>query len=356
MAGPSLTPEQIEETRLSLERHGGNVSKVARELGLTRSTIQNRVNRVRAASSWENARTPVEKPKYRGVPWSWQQKSETLPSGNLHTSVDLCPPSPSGFLGKDQSADEPDAAIRVCVIGDLHVSPGQDLNRIRWIARHIKETKPDHIVQIGDWASFDSVSQHDPIGSIKARHRPSLRQDLECLHESLGVFDSELGPSTIPRLITLGNHEQRVARYEELRSELEDSLWLQVLQSFAQFRWKTFDYGQVAFIGGVGFTHVPFNRIGKPHSSPNIMANNLAHDLVKGHSHVATYLTLPKIGEGQGVTLIDVGTSLPHGHIEPYAKLSQTGWFWGVHDVIIRNGRIDDFARISMKSLEARYA
>jgi hypothetical protein len=68
------------------------------------------------------------------------------------------------------------------------------------------------------------------------------------------------------------------------------------------------------------------------------------------------YSSIPKIGENVGVTLIDVGTSLPHGHVENYAKLSQTGWWWGIHDVIIRNGRIDDFARVSMKTLEARYA
>jgi hypothetical protein len=311
---------------------GQNPTEVARSVGVRRESVR-QYSKVLAASSRENARTPVQKPRYR-VPYV---------KGN-----EACVSKPAN--------DETQEALRVCVIGDLHVSPGQDLSRIRWIARHIKETKPDHIVQIGDWASFDSVSQHDPIGSIKSNRRPSLRQDMECLHESLAVFDRELGPSTTPRLITLGNHEQRVARYEQLRSELEDSLWTEVLQSFAQFRWKTFEYGEVAFIGGCGFVHTPMNRIGKPHSSPNIMVNNLSHDLIKGHSHVATYLTAPKIGNGTGVTLIDVGTSLPHGHVEPYAKLSQTSWWWGLHDVIIRNGRIDDFARISMKSLEARYA
>jgi hypothetical protein len=310
---------------------GQSPTEVARSVGVRRESVR-QYSKVRAASSRENARTPVEKPKYRGVPWSWQQKSEPLPSGH---------------------ADE---AIRVCVIGDLHVSPGQDLSRIRWIARHIKETKPDHIVQIGDWASFDSVSTHDPIGSIKAKHRPSLRQDIECLRESLHLFDRELGPGTTPRTITLGNHEDRVRKYQEFRSELEGAVWEEVQETFAQFRWKTHDFGKVVFLGGVGFVHVPLNVIGKPHSSPNIIGNNLAHDLIRGHSHRAMYSTIPKIGENKGVTLIDVGTSLPHGHVEPYAKLSQTGWYYGIHDVIIRNGRIDDFARISMKSLEARYA
>lgn len=316
------TPAQRAEIERRLGE-GESPTEIARDMGLRRESIR-QYGKWRL-SARENARTPVEKPRIR-VPY------------------------------RTAAPAQDDDAIRVCVIGDLHVAPGQDLSRIKWIARHIKETKPDHIVQIGDWASFDSVSTHDPIGSVKAKHRPSLRQDIEALHESLELFDRELGPSAIPRIVTLGNHEDRVRKYQELRAELEDSVWLDVLQEFARFRWQTFDFGKVVFIGGVGFVHVPINRIGKPHSSPNIMANNLAHDLIKGHSHIATYLTIPKIGEDKGVTLIDVGTSLPHGHVESYAKLSQTGWYWGIHDVIIRNGRIDDFARISMRTLEARYA
>jgi hypothetical protein len=328
----ALSPEQVAATQLAMTKHGDNKAAIARELGLTRSAVQNRIERLLAASSQENARTPVGKPRIR-VPYR-----TAVDAPKVHTSV------------------ESDEAIRVCVIGDLHVAPGQDLSRLRWIARHIRETQPDHIVQIGDWASFDSVSTHDPIGSIKANRRPSLRQDFENLSESLHLFDRELGPSTIPRTITLGNHETRVARYEDLRSELEGSVWADVLQEFARYRWRTYDFGRVAFIGGVGFVHVPLNVIGKPHSSPNIMGNNLAHDLVKGHSHRATYQTFSKIGEDRGVTLIDVGTSLPHGHVENYAKLSQTGWYWGVHSLTIRNGRIDDFSRISMQTLQAKYA
>jgi hypothetical protein len=326
-----------EAQRAEIERRlgaGESPTDIARLMGLRRESIRQH-GKVRAASSRENARTPVGKPKYRGVPWGWQKRAE---EPELHTSV------------------EPDEAIRVCVIGDLHVSPGQDLSRLKWIARHIGETQPDRIVQIGDWASFDSVSTHDPIGSLKAKIRPSLREDVDCLRESLALFARELGPGAFFKTLTLGNHEDRVRRYQDLRAELDDSIWSDVLGIFAQYGWKTHDFGKVTFIGGVGFVHVPLNVIGKPHSSPNIMGNNLAHDLVKGHSHRATYQTFSKIGEDRGVMLIDVGTSLAHGHVENYAKLSQTGWYWGLHDVTIRNGRIDDFARVSMRTLEARYA
>lgn len=324
------SPAQLNDVTRRLMA-GETPAQISRAMGLRRESIR---LYGKGLSARENARTPVEKPRIR-VPY---RTVAAEPTNNA----------------KWQS----DEAIRVCVIGDLHVAPGQDLSRLKWIAAHINETKPDHIIQIGDWASFDSVSSHDPIGSVKAKHRPSLRQDIEALHDSLSVFERSLSAEArrTPKSITLGNHEDRVRRYQDLRAELEDSLWIEVLQEFARYGWKTHDYGKVIFLGGVGFVHVPLNRIGKPHSSPNIMANNLAHDLIKGHSHIPTYLSLPKIGYDQGVTLIDVGTSLPHGHVESYAKLSQTGWWWGIHDVIIRNGRIDDFARISMRTLEGRYA
>ena len=37
---------------------------------------------------------------------------------------------------------------KVCVIGDLHDAPGISKERLRWLGKHIRNTKPDHVVQI----------------------------------------------------------------------------------------------------------------------------------------------------------------------------------------------------------------
>jgi hypothetical protein len=254
-------------------------------------------------------------------------------------------------------AAEPEReSLRVCVIGDLHVCPGQDLTRLKLIARHIGETQPDRIVQIGDWADFDSVSTHDPLGSIKANNRPTLAQDIYSLEDSLTVFDRELGPSAIPRDVTLGNHEDRVRKYEHMRAELEDSVWLNVLNAFARFRWQTHDFGKVIFLGGVGFVHVPLNVMGKPYGSPNIVLNDLTYDLVRGHSHKINYVGKSKIGHNNKVSMYDVGTSYINGQIKDYAKLGVTGWWYGIHDMTIRDGRVEDINRISMRTLEESYS
>ena len=47
---------------------------------------------------------------------------------------------------------------KVLVIGDTHDSPDIPKDRFYWIGKHIKNTKPDYVVQIGDFGSFDSLS------------------------------------------------------------------------------------------------------------------------------------------------------------------------------------------------------
>jgi len=40
---------------------------------------------------------------------------------------------------------------KVCVIPDAHDGPNIPKDRFRWIGKHIKKTKPNHVVQIGDF-------------------------------------------------------------------------------------------------------------------------------------------------------------------------------------------------------------
>ena len=47
---------------------------------------------------------------------------------------------------------------KVLVIGDIHDSPKIPQDRLTWIGKYAKKTKPDYIIQIGDFGSFDSLS------------------------------------------------------------------------------------------------------------------------------------------------------------------------------------------------------
>ena len=50
---------------------------------------------------------------------------------------------------------------KTIVIGDEHVAPGQNLRRADWLGRFINDVKPNRVVHIGDFGTFDSLSAWD---------------------------------------------------------------------------------------------------------------------------------------------------------------------------------------------------
>ena len=88
--------------------------------------------------------------------------------------------------------------------------------------------------------------------------------------------------------------------------------------------------------------------------SENAIARDAMHDVVYGHTHKRLDKTFPKMGN-QKVTIINLGTSLPEGHIEEYAKHSLTGWSYGVYDIQIKDGKIYETTWIPMGNLLMKY-
>jgi hypothetical protein len=253
----------------------------------------------------------------------------------------------------------PDGPIyRVTAIGDLHDAPGQRKDRFRWIGQHIAETKPDRVVQIGDWGTFDSMGTHDAPGSRKSMEHPSFAQDLESLEESMAAMSAGMGEFDCPRDITFGNHEERVWRAANGDPKRLGDAPLRVEQVFARWGWKSRLYGEYLFIGGVGFTHCPKNQIGKEYAGKrpeNVIGNELIFSLVYGHTHKRGFWTFPKIGPQRRVDLLNLGSGMEHGHVENYAKMSTTGWSWGLYDLTIQSGQIISDRFTSMLELSQRY-
>jgi hypothetical protein len=253
----------------------------------------------------------------------------------------------------------PDGPIyRVVAIGDLHDSPGQRKDRFRWIGQHIAESKPDRVVQIGDWGTFDSMSMHDAPGSRRSNEKPAFTQDLESLEESIAALADGMGEYECPRDITFGNHEGRVWRAANGDPKRLGDAPLRVEQTFARWNWKSRLYGEYLFIGGVGFTHCPKNQIGKEYAGKrpeNIIGNDLVFSLVYGHTHKRGFWTFPKIGPQQRVNICNLGSAMEHGHVEDYARLSTTGWSWGVYDLTIQAGVIISDKFTSMLELAQKY-
>lgn len=248
--------------------------------------------------------------------------------------------------------------IRVCAIGDTHDSPTLPKDRFKWFGRHIAKTRPDKVVQIGDFGDFHSCSSHEPIGSLSAALKPSYRRDLESLEEALGLIHKEISGSGIPLHVVEGNHEDRVYRFQDLHPEA-DGMFVSALHDvFARYDWRTKPYGEFLFIGGVGFVHAPKTIMGRAYGGKNSeqqIGNDALFSIVWGHTHRSVFKQVPKIGPSQHIEVLNLGSAMPQGYIASYAGTATTGWTYGIYDLELRGGHIVGHRFIGMDSLREMY-
>lgn len=250
--------------------------------------------------------------------------------------------------------------VKVCVIGDLHDDPRlEDKSRFLWIGRWIAEQAPDYIVQIGDWGTFDSMSTHQERGSTEERFLPSWTQDIESFYESIATMEKGIQSRDVKRMVTEGNHETRVSRYENKNPNLGNTLSGQWKGALREHGWNIRPFGEYYFIERVGFVHHMINGVGKAFGGKTgnqRAGNDLTFSVFHGHDHKREIVSLAKIGPTPEVSVVSVGCGLPWGWVEDYAKLSMTGWWWGVTSTTIQDGVITGLNFTSMLELEASFS
>ena len=244
---------------------------------------------------------------------------------------------------------------KVIVLPDLHDSPDIPKDRFRWIGRYLTKEQPDAVINIGDTADMESLCSHVKNETFHGKFKPSYIKDVASLNEALGILYRNYKPKNKPIMhVTLGNHEHRAWTYADANPEMygmQDYL----TKVFENNGWSWSKYGEYYNYSGVDFTHVPFNSMGRPTSSLNQIANKSNNDVVFGHTHRFDYLTAPKFGPNRKVTVVNVGCGLPWGHVQNYAKLSSTGWWWGVVKLTIYKNRIESCHHKPMFELEKEF-
>ena len=315
---------------------GGNAHKAALSMRMPRSTFRDRMNMARM----------------EGL--ILEQEDETLEASSLEVKKIYLKPTYKIF----QRPKYQDVNERILAIGDSHDGPDiSSKDRFYAMGRYAAENEVTKIVQIGDFCSMDSMSSHDPNWTIKGQQKPSFNEDVESFRLALEAFDAGLGSAVIDKHVTLGNHEDRISRFVNNTPEVSEMLFEKIYEILDAFGWTYSPYGEFFFIGDVGFTHVPLNQMGKPYggmNSENAIARDSLHDVVYGHTHKRVDKTFPKIGHDH-ITIINLGCSLPEGHIEDYARHSVTGWSYGVYDLGIQGGKIKEHTWIPMDVLMRDY-
>ena len=117
------------------------------------------------------------------------------------------------------------------VIGDAHSQPEIPNDRFDWLGSFIMDLKPDVIVQMGDWASMDSLSSYDK--GKKAHEGKRYLKDIDHAYDALKRTFAPLEKYNKmraknkkeqykPKVYHLvGNHEHRITKAGESSAEFD---------------------------------------------------------------------------------------------------------------------------------------
>ena len=249
--------------------------------------------------------------------------------------------------------------LRVLAIGDSHDHPGiPDKSRFSLMGRYAAQEQPDVIVHIGDFLDLHSLCSHTREDTYAGKGKPSFQQDIDSAAEAMAAFEAELPAGYRPRKhITLGNHEDRAWRYENANPATVGQLTGQVENLFESHGWTHQRFGHWTLCGGVLFTHVPRTIMGRPvggKTVENTIANDSTRSLVFGHTHRFNTVRRAKYGYNHGVTVVNVGTSMPPGYVADYAEGLPTAISYGICELVIFDGHIQSATFRTFRELEYR--
>lgn len=178
------------------------------------------------------------------------------------------------------------------VIGDVQAQPGLTYPHLHAAGKLIVARKPDVIINIGDFGDFPSLSSFDK-GKKSAENR-RFKHDLLSMYEASDILlaplrrlqleQSQAGEEVYtPKMIwTLGNHENRIFRYEDANPEMEGVLTPQILN---HADWDVYPFLTPVVIDGVTYIHyLPNPMTGKPiGGEPSTALKQVGYSFVQGH-------------------------------------------------------------------------
>ena len=262
---------------------------------------------------------------------------------------------------------------RILIVGDPHAHPDYDNDRFEWLGRYIVATKPDHVVVMGDWGDIPSLNQHGkPIDKEGLR----LRRDKEALHDSLRRLEEPLAEHNRKmralrkrtyrpksKVYLLGNHEDRINKYEADHPELMGELSAEWLDPFVQADWTIVPFKQTFTLEGYEFCHFqPSGTMGRPigGKTGTALAQRLLGrhvSTVVGHDHrrgIASEL----VGDTRRrIWGINAGCFVHLDYREGWCMQTEPMWDRGV--LVLDSAREGDHSRhtwVTQEELRRRYA
>lgn len=252
--------------------------------------------------------------------------------------------------------------MRHIIIPDTQIKPGVDVSYIPWISQYIIDKKPDVLVIIGDWADMASLSSYDK--GKKSFEGRTYRADILAANDALQALMAPIQAEqerllknkrkawNLRKIVTLGNHENRIDRMIELHRELEGTYSVDDL-FFKQWGFEVYPFLKVVVVDGVAYCHYFCSgQMGYAITTARAMISKGHMSQVAGHRQ-GKDIAHDKRADGTKITAIQVGSCYLHeeGYLNP-----QTNDHWRGIMVLndVRNGSFDDMA-VSLDFLKERY-
>lgn len=167
----------------------------------------------------------------------------------------------------------------VLIVSDAHIPYHSAVwwDLLLQVGRHLR---PQHIVIIGDFADFYSVSDHDKDPDRANRMDAELAEVDKRLDEldALGARD---------KLYIEGNHEDRLRRYLMKHPQLARVVSTEKLLKLKERGWEFVPYKRHAARGAVHFTH-DVGAAGR--NAVFRVLDTYQHSVVSGHTHRLQYI------------------------------------------------------------------
>ena len=252
--------------------------------------------------------------------------------------------------------------MKILVIPDLQIKLGIPTDHLTWIGRLIADKQPDVIVQIGDFADMPSLSSYD-VGKKVFEGRRYIDDVTSVINAQGELFDplftlqekqsnNKKKVYDPRRIITLGNHDERINRAVNEDAKLAGTLSIDDLM-FEYYGWEVYPYLDVVSVEGVCFSHYFTSGVaGRPVTSPNALITKKHVSCVMGHVQqdgIASQYT----AEGKRITGLFAGACYLHDeeYMGPQGNVHWRG-VWMLNDV--KDGEFEPM-QLSLKYLEKKY-
>jgi hypothetical protein len=210
---------------------------------------------------------------------------------------------------------------RILVLPDVQAKPGNDFSFLRRIGMYMVEKRPDVVVCIGDFADMPSLSSYDK--GKKSFEGRRYKRDIEAAQFAMQAF---LGPLNEynemrrrnkkgeykPRMVlTLGNHEHRIARACDDDPKLDGVLSLKDL-AYEEYGWEVYPFLERVIIDGVAFSHYFVSGVkGNPASSAAAQLRKANMSCIAGHQQ-GKQIAYATRADGKTITSIIAGSCYEH--------------------------------------------